>query len=122
MKFSIYIPTQREPDEKFNALFFFSGVMCNEQNFIFKSGFHRHASEHRIIFIGSDTSPRNVDLPGDRDHWVFGRSAGWYLDAVKEPWDRNYRMYSYVTKELPEIIRQNFPVTGNFGVCGHRLL
>ncbi|ODM95947.1 S-formylglutathione hydrolase, partial [Orchesella cincta] len=121
MKFSIYIPLQLHAEEKFNAIFFLSGVMCNEQNFIFKTGFQRYASDERIIFIGPDTSPRNVDLPGDRDSWVFGRSAGWYLDSTCEPWRTNYRMYSYITRELPEIIRQNFPITGKFGMCGHSM-
>lgn len=120
MKFSVYVPTLLHPEEKLHVLFFLSGVMCNEQNFIFKTGFQRYASEQRIIFVGSDTSPRNVDIPGDRDSWVFGRSAGWYLDALMEPWSENYRMYSYVTKELVEAVRQNFPTTGKFGVCGHR--
>jgi len=120
MKFSIYIPQQMYCEEKFNVIFFLSGVMCNEQNFLFKTGFQRYASKERIIIIGPDTSPRNVDLPGDRDSWVFGRSAGWYLDSTCEPWSKNYRMYSYITRELPEIIRKTFPTTGKFGMCGHR--
>lgn len=122
MKFSVYLPLQQSSSEKFHVIFFLSGVMCNEQNFIFKSAFQKYASDQRVIFVGSDTSPRNCDIPGDRASWVFGRSAGWYLDALMEPWQKNYRMYSYVTRELVDAVRANFPTTGKFGVCGHRLI
>jgi len=60
-----------------------------------------------------------LNIPGDKDSWDFGESAGCYLDALKEPWAKNYRMYSYVAKELPQLIQDNFPV-GKFGIFGHR--
>lgn len=39
-----------------------------------------------------------LGLPGEKDSWDFGEGAGFYVDALKEPWSNNYRMYSYVTK------------------------
>ena len=51
-----------------------------------------------------DTSPRGVNLPGEDDGWDFGSGAGFYVDATIEPWSKHYKMYSYVTKELPELI------------------
>ena len=41
---------------------------------------------------------------GEDDGWDFGSGAGFYVDATTEPWSKHYRMYSYVTKELPELI------------------
>jgi S-formylglutathione hydrolase len=29
-----------------------------------------------------DTSPRGVDIPGIKDSWDFGESAGYYVDAT----------------------------------------
>ena len=48
-------------------------------------------------------------VAGESDSWDFGVGAGFYLDATNGPWSTNYRMYSYITKELPEVIRGNFP-------------
>lgn len=62
-----------------------------------------------------------LNLPGDSEKWDFGVSAGCYLDALVEPWAKNYRMYSYVTRELPQVIRDNFPTTGKFGIFGHSM-
>jgi len=120
MNFSIYLPSV-SGDEKLNALFYLSGLTCSEQNFIQKSGFQRYASEHRLIVVGPDTSPRGCNLPGDTANWDFGEGAGCYLDALKEPWSKHYRMYSYVTKELPKLVKENFPVTGTFGIFGHSM-
>jgi len=44
-----------------------------------------------------DTSPRGLDIPGIADNWDFGNAAGYYLDATEEPWDANFKMYSYIT-------------------------
>jgi S-formylglutathione hydrolase len=42
--------------------------------------------------------------------WDFGLGAGFYVDATQEPWARNYRMWTYVTEELPALIAAEFPV------------
>lgn len=58
------------------------------------------------------------DCP-DRDD--LGKGAGFYVDATKEPWQRNYQMFSYVTQELPEVINANFPVVPDkTSIMGHR--
>jgi S-formylglutathione hydrolase len=45
-----------------------------------------------------------------RGAWDFGLGAGFYVDATQPPFSRNYRMWSYLTKELPELIAEDFPV------------
>ena len=60
MKFSVYEPESKVEGEKFNVLFYLSGLTCSEENFIQKSGFQRYANENRLLVVGPDTSPRNV--------------------------------------------------------------
>lgn len=62
-----------------------------------------------------------VNIPGEDDSFDFGSGAGFYVDATQDPWKKNYRMYSYVTKELPQLIAENFPVIPNMqSIMGHR--
>jgi S-formylglutathione hydrolase len=63
-----------------------------------------------------------VPLSGDSESYDFGVGAGFYLDATQEPWSRHYRMYSYITQELPAIIEAHFPVdAGRQGIFGHSM-
>ena len=57
-----------------------------------------------LAVVFPDTSPRGVNIPGEDDSWDFGSAAGFYVDATAEPWSKHYKMYSYITKELPELI------------------
>lgn len=83
----------------------------------------RYAAEHGIIVVGPDTSPRGVKIPNDDESWDFGVSAGFYLDAEKDPWDKNYRMGSYLNTELYDLIQKafaNIVDSGRIGIMGHR--
>jgi S-formylglutathione hydrolase len=87
-----------------------------------KAGAQRVAAELGVMLIAPDTSPRGVELPGDRASWDFGVGAGFYLDATAQPWSRHYRMYSYVTQELPALIEAEFPVDPQrVGIFGHSM-
>ena len=80
------------------------------------------AAELGLMLVAPDTSPRIPRLPGDDSAWDFGLGAGFYVDATSEPWSRHYRMYSYVTRELPEIVAANFPArAGAQGIFGHSM-
>lgn len=73
--------------------------------------------------MGPDTSPRGVKIPGDDESWDFGVGAGFYVDAAKDPWSKNYRMGSYVNKELYDLILsafENVVDAGRIGIMGHR--
>lgn len=103
------------------ALYWLSGLTCTELNFVQKAGAQRYAAEHGIILVCPDTSPRNIDIPGQDDSWDFGSSAGFYLNATEEPWKENYQMYSYVTDELIQVINEHFPVIfDKISIFGHR--
>ncbi|XP_034238761.1 S-formylglutathione hydrolase [Thrips palmi] len=121
MNFAIYLPPQAE-DGKVPLIFWLSGLTCTEQNFITKAGAHRYAAEHGVAIVCPDTSPRGLQIPGEDDGWDFGSGAGFYVDATAEPWKKNYRMYSYVTKELPALVFDNFPVSSDrVSIMGHSM-
>src|SRR4029079_7681661 len=45
-----------------------------------------------------------------------------YVDATEEPWSKHYRMWSYVTDELPSLIRAEFPVDeSRQAITGHSM-
>jgi S-formylglutathione hydrolase len=74
------------------------------------------------MIVAPDTSPRGVDLPGEDDAYDFGSGAGFYLNATAEPWARHYRMYAYVTEELPALVEANLPVDpARQGISGHSM-
>src|SRR3546814_6535517 len=55
-------------------------------------------------------APRGEGVPDDPEGaYDFGLGAGFYVDATQEPFSRHYRMWSYVTEELPGIIGESFP-------------
>jgi S-formylglutathione hydrolase len=63
------------------------------------------------------------NIPGEDDSYDFGTGAGFYVDATQEPWNKNYRMFSYVTKELPEIVNSNFAaLEESQSIMGHRYI
>jgi S-formylglutathione hydrolase len=121
MKFSVYLPPQARID-KVPVLYFLSGLTCTEETFCIKSHAQKSAAELGLMLISPDTSPREPRIPGDADHWDFGYSAGFYLDATQSPWLANYRMYSYVTRELPEIVAAHLPARPSaMGIFGHSM-
>lgn len=123
MKFAIYLPPQLEDESvRLPVLYWLSGLTCDENNFIQKAGAQRYAAEHGIIIVCPDTSPRGIDIAGQDDDWDFGSGAGFYVDAAKEPWSKHYNMFTYVTKELIELISVNFPtVDGVQSISGHSM-
>lgn len=105
MTFSVFLPdpqTRTAPLPP--VLYYLSGLTCSDENVKTKGHFAQEAGRVGIAVVFPDTSPRGVDIPGQDDSWDFGSAAGFYVDATAEPWSRHYNMYSYVTKELPELI------------------
>ncbi|KAK2573456.1 S-formylglutathione hydrolase [Acropora cervicornis] len=117
MKFGVYVPPISAAQKGIFMkhfiiwlLYFIQGLTCTEQNFITKAGAQRTAAEQGIMIVAPDTSPRSCGIEGEDDSYDFGTGAGFYVDATEENWKTNYRMFSYVTKELPALIASNFPV------------
>lgn len=108
MNFSVFLPAETE-NQKYPVLYYLSGLTCNELNCVQKGGFQRYAAEHGLIVVCPDTSPRNIEgLDESGFAWDFGYGAGFYVDATTEQYKKNFRMYSYITSELIDVINSNF--------------
>ncbi|HEY4163008.1 MAG TPA: S-formylglutathione hydrolase [Dongiaceae bacterium] len=126
MKFSVFLPPRvsqgSAAGEKVPVLTYLAGLTCTEETFMTKAGAQRGAAELGLILVAPDTSPRGTDIPGQSDDWDFGLGAGFYVDATEKPWAQHWRMYSYVNRELPELIAAEFPVdTARRGIFGHSM-
>lgn len=104
MRFSVYLPPQAQ-QRAVPVLYYLAGLTCTEETFMIKAGAQRVAAELGLMLVAPDTSPRKARIPGDDASWDFGLGAGFYVDATQAPWSQHYRMYSYVTRELPELVR-----------------
>jgi len=91
MRFGVFLPPQAQ-GERVPFLYWLSGLTCTEENFIVKAGAQRVAAELGLALVVPDTSPRGVRIAGDDQSYDFGLGAGFYVDATREPWARNYRM------------------------------
>merc|ERR1711963_1181774 len=111
MTFSIFLPERKQRlDADPPVLFYLSGLTCSDENARTKAHFAQEAGRVGLAVVFPDTSPRGVNIPGEDDSWDFGSSAGFYVDATTDAWSGHYKMYSYITKELPELISGLFPV------------
>jgi S-formylglutathione hydrolase len=122
MTFSVYVPDHRE-STKLPVVTYLSGLTCTHANVTEKGEFRSACAEHGLIFVAPDTSPRGEGVPGDpANSYDFGLGAGFYVDATEAPFARNYRMWSYVTDELPKLIAEQFPVDAKRqSIMGHSM-
>ena len=120
MTFQVFVP-EHAPGEKLPVLWWLSGLTCTHANAMEKCEYKRACAEHGIILVGPDTSPRGDDVPDD-EAYDFGKGAGFYVDAVREPWAKHFRMRSYVEQELPALIDDAFSVDmDRQGISGHSM-
>ncbi len=121
MNFAVYLPPLAQ-SQPVPILYYLSGLTCNEENFITKAGAQRYAAELGIMLVAPDTSPRNTGIPGEDEAWDLGSGAGFYIDATEKPWSKHYQMYSYITQELPLLIKDNFSVKAEKqSIFGHSM-
>lgn len=107
MKVNVFLPPQAK-DSKVPVLFYLSGLTCTPENCTEKGFFQAHAADKGIAVVYPDTSPRGIGLPGEDDSYDFGSGAGFYVNATKDPWSKNYNMYDYIVNELPESLFKEF--------------
>ena len=121
MKFSVFIPPQAE-SVNVPVLYWLSGLTCNHEKFITKSGAQQYAAQSGIMLVAPDTSPRGAGVQGEDDDYDLGSGAGFYINATEDKWAANYRMEDYIIHELPKIIGVNFPVVkGKESIFGHSM-
>jgi S-formylglutathione hydrolase len=118
MTFAVFTPPQPGPRP---VVTYLSGLTCTHANVMEKGEYRKAAAELGLIVVCPDTSPRGEGTPDD-PAYDFGQGAGFYLDAIEDPWAERYRMESYVAHELPEIVAQHFAVdAGSQGLFGHSM-
>src|SRR5580765_7932354 len=123
MTFSVFLPPQAAQGGKLPVVWYLSGLTCTHANVTEKGEFRSACAELGLIFVAPDTSPRGEKVPGDpASAYDFGLGAGFYVDATQEPFARNYRMWSYVTEELPKLVAAHFPVDpARQSILGHSM-
>ena len=120
MTFAVYMPPQAD-DGPVPVLWYLSGLTCTHANVMEKGEYRRVAAELGIAIVCPDTSPRGDHVPDD-ESWQFGSGAGFYVDATEAPYDVNYRMYSYIRDELPDLVAAEFSVDMNRqSIFGHSM-
>jgi S-formylglutathione hydrolase len=122
MTFSVYVPPH-QTGARLPVVWYLSGLTCTHANVTEKGEYRRACAELGLIFIAPDTSPRGEGVPGDpAGAYDFGLGAGFYVDATQAPFATNYRMWSYVTEELPELVAAEFPVDAKRqSILGHSM-
>ena len=102
--FAVFLPPHALEGARVPVLYWLSGLTCTDENVMQKAG------------------PRGEKVPPDPEgSWDFGHGAGFYVDASQAPWSRHYRMHSYVTRELPDLVEAQLPISTRRGISGHSM-
>ncbi|KAL9613500.1 MAG: hypothetical protein Q9167_001942 [Letrouitia subvulpina] len=125
MSFNLYLPPQSTlgSSPKVPLLIYLAGLTCTGDNGAEKGFFQHAASQKGIAVLYPDTSPRGLKISGEDESYDFGSGAGFYVDASQEPWSKGYRMYSYITAELPQVVFESFEQIdkGRVSIFGHSM-
>ncbi|QJU60477.1 S-formylglutathione hydrolase [Sphingomonas sp. AP4-R1] len=122
MTFSVYVPPHAE-GAKLPVVWYLSGLTCTHANVTEKGEFRAACAELGLIFVAPDTSPRGDGVADDpAGAYDFGLGAGFYVDATEAPYAAHYRMWTYVTEELPALIGAHFPADmARQSIMGHSM-
>jgi S-(hydroxymethyl)glutathione dehydrogenase/alcohol dehydrogenase len=103
------------------ALFWLSGLTCDDTNFSNKAGSRAfdEAEKEDIALVMPDTSPRGDGIP-NADSYDLGIGAGFYINATEEPYKQHYQMHTYITDELPKLLESEFKI-GLRSISGHSM-
>ncbi len=120
MTFAVYLPPDAE-HRKVPVLWYLSGLTCTHENAMVKAGAQEWAAEAGIALIFPDTSPRGEGVADDAAY-DLGQGAGFYVDATQAPWAPHFKMWHYITHELPELVFGNFALDREAqGITGHSM-
>lgn len=118
MTFSIYLPPEAQTPPP--VVWWLSGLTCSDENFTTKAGAQRVAAELGLALVMPDTSPRG-DAVADDAGYDLGKGAGFYLNATEAPWAAHYRMFDYLSEELPQVLAENFTLAPKAAISGHSM-
>mgnify|MGYP006282226207 CR=1 FL=1 len=120
MTFGLFLPAEAK-DGPVPVLWYLSGLTCTHENAMVKAGAQGWAAEQGIALVFPDTSPRGEGVPDD-DAYDLGQGAGFYVNATQEPWAQHFRMWDYVTEDLPELLFREFPLDrARQAITGHSM-
>ena len=120
MTFGLFLPEQAE-DGPVPILWFLSGLTCTHENAMVKAGTQRWAAEMGLAVVFPDTSPRGDGVANDAA-FDLGQGAGFYVNATRKPWSPHFKMWDYVTEELPSVLFKAFPVAeAAQAITGHSM-
>ena len=121
MSYSVFLPDSVEFPQPRGCLIWLSGLTCTAENFMAKAGACRSLSQHGLMVVCPDTSPRGLHLPAEHDSWDFGSGASFYVDATADGYRDHYRMFSYITVELYSRIERFYDMAGRISISGHSM-
>ena len=73
-----------------------------------------------MAIVAPDTSPRGEGVDDD-PAFDLGQGAGFYVDATQAPWASHFKMESYVTRDLIEMVENNFSLAPRRAISGHSM-
>jgi S-formylglutathione hydrolase len=122
MIFSVFVPPHAE-GARLPVVWYLSGLTCTHANVTEKGEYRRACAELGLIFVAPDTSPRGEGVADDpQGAYDFGLGAGFYVDATQPPFAAHYRMWTYVTEELPAVVGAHFPADpSRQSIMGHSM-
>ncbi|MFD1914272.1 S-formylglutathione hydrolase [Halodurantibacterium flavum] len=106
MTFGLFLPDEAQFGPV-PVLWYLSGLTCTHENAMVKAGAQAWAAQQGIALVFPDTSPRG-DVAADDAAYDLGQGAGFYVNATETPWAPHFRMWDYVTTDLPRLLFANF--------------
>jgi S-formylglutathione hydrolase len=120
MTFGLFLPEEAETNEV-PVIWYLSGLTCTHENAMVKAGAQRWAAEMGVAVVFPDTSPRGEGVANDAAY-DLGQGAGFYVNATEKPWKPHFRMWDYVTDELPRLLFNAFPLAEDSqAITGHSM-
>ncbi|PTE20205.1 S-formylglutathione hydrolase [Cereibacter changlensis JA139] len=120
MTFGLFLPEEAESDPV-PLVWYLSGLTCTHENAMVKAGAQKWAAAEGVALIFPDTSPRGEGVANHADY-DLGQGAGFYVNATETPWAPHFKMWDYVTDELPRLLFNAFPLDeGRQGITGHSM-
>ena len=120
MTFGLFLPEEAE-SEPVPVVWYLSGLTCTHENAMVKAGAQKWAAAEGVALVFPDTSPRGDGVANDAA-FDLGQGAGFYVNATEKPWAPHFRMWDYVTDELPGLLFSAFPVDeARQAITGHSM-
>ena len=120
MTFGLFLPAEARL-HPVPLLWYLSGLTCTHENAMTKAHLQEHAARHGLAVVFPDTSPRGEGVADDAAY-DLGQGAGFYVNATQAPWAAHYRMWDYISEELPRVLMANFALEEDRqAITGHSM-